>query len=64
MKKVLIVNVESKVQKDSINDKTIFTEFEPIELNKHLSDGWKITGQDIVINQATNNFSIVYLLVK
>lgn len=64
MKKVLIVNVKSRVTDGTMTDKTTFLEFEPTELNKYLSDGWVITSQEIVTNQTTNTFSIVFHLTK
>ena len=63
MKKVLVVNVSSKVI-DSGSDKHRSVEFELIELNKHLDDGWIIEKYDIVSHSVTYNFSIIYQLSK
>ena len=63
MKKVLVVNVSSKVI-ESNSDKHRSVEFELIELNKHLSDGWVIEKYDIVSHSVTYNFSVIYQLAK
>ncbi len=60
MKKVLVANVTSNVNN---NDKKSI-EFELEELNKHLSEGWKIEKYDIVNNNIATNFSIIYQLHK
>lgn len=64
MQKVLVVNVNSELKEALRND--IHTlEFEPNELNKHLSDGWKIAKYDIVQpSQSLYSFSIIYQLTK
>ncbi|WJS96771.1 hypothetical protein NYQ10_10020 [Flavobacterium johnsoniae] len=64
MKKVLIVNVNSELTEE-LRKGNHTLEFEPIELNKHLAEGWAIYKTDIV--QPSNSlysFSIVYVLQK
>ena len=63
MKKVLVANVSSKLI-ESNSDKHRSVEFELIELNKHLDDGWIIEKYDIVSHSITYNFSIIYQLSK
>ena len=60
MRKVLVANIVSTVQND--DKKSI--EYELIELNKHLSEGWKIEKYDIVTSAVAYSFSIIYLLFK
>lgn len=63
MRKVLVANISSKVSEIGSNVKRN-DEFELTELNKHLTDGWKIEKYDIVTNQSTHFFSIIYQLAK
>ena len=64
MKKVLVVNVNSELREELKNGKHSL-EFEPTELNKHLSEGWKIISYDIVQpSQSLFSFSIIYQLGK
>ena len=60
MKKVLVANIVSTVKND---DKKSF-EHELTELNKHLSEGWKIEKYDIVTSVVSYSFSIIYQLHK
>ena len=63
MEKVLVANVSSGLI-DEIRKGNHSLEFELIELNKHLSEGWSIKSYDIVSNQTTSAFSIIYRLTK
>ena len=64
MKKVLVVNVNSEL-KEKLNNGEHALEFELIELNKHLLDGWVIIKYDIVQpSQSLFSFSIIYQLEK
>lgn len=64
MQKVLVVNVNSELKEALRNEKHTL-EFEPDELNKHLSEGWKIIKYDIVQpSQSLFSFSLIYLLGK
>ena len=64
MKKVLVVNVNSELREELKNGKHSL-EFEPTELNKHLSEGWQIIKYDIVQpSQSLFSFSIIYQLGK
>ena len=60
MKKVLVANIISTVKND---DKKSF-EHELTELNKYLSEGWKIEKYDIVTSVVAYSFSIIYQLHK
>ena len=60
MKKVLVANIVSTVQSDG---KKSF-EHELTELNKHLSEGWKIEKYDIITSVVAYSFSIIYQLHK
>nr|WP_315159393.1 hypothetical protein [uncultured Flavobacterium sp.] len=64
MKKVLVANVSSKVSEGGSSISKRNFEFELVELNKHLEDGWIIEKYDIVTNHIAYNFSIIYQLVK
>ena len=63
MEKVLVANVSSGLI-DEIRKGNHSLEFELTELNKHLSEGWSIKSYDIVSNQTTSAFSIIYRLTK
>ena len=60
MKKVLVANIVSTVK----NDGTKSFEHELTELNKHLSEWWKIEKYDIVTSVVAFSFSIIYQLHK
>jgi len=64
MQKVLVVNVNSEL-KEALRNAIHTLEFEPSELNKHLSEGWQIIKYDIVQpSQTLYSFSIIYQLGK
>ena len=63
MEKVLVANVSSGLIEE-LRKGSHSLEFELTELNKHLSEGWSIKNYDIVPNQSTNTFSIIYRLNK
>lgn len=60
MRKVLVANIVSTVKNDGVKS----LEFELTELNKHLSDGWKIEKYDIVTSVVAYSFSVIYQLAK
>ena len=62
MKKVLVVNISTRVTDGTTSDRTTNIEFEPTELNKFLSEGWVIEKYDIVPSNVATNFSIIYQL--
>ena len=64
MKKVLVVNITSSALPTEVRKGNYSSEFELTELNQHLSDGWSILKYDIVPNQTSNTFSIVYQLMS
>ena len=63
MTKVLVANVTSGLTTE-IRKGNSALEFELTELNQHLADGWIIKMYDIVPNQVSYTFSIVYILEK
>ena len=60
MKKVLVANIVSTVKNDGVKS----FEHELTELNRHLSEGWKIEKYDIVTSVVSYSFSIIYQLHK
>jgi hypothetical protein len=64
MKKVLVVNITSTASSAKLSSGKYTSEFELVELNQHLADGWEIHKSEIVSNQITSTFSIIYQLVK
>ena len=64
MKKVFVVNITSSNLNDNGYQDGKLSEFDLTELNKLLVEGWKIEKYDIVTNQTSVNFSIVYQLEK
>lgn len=60
MKKVLVANIVSSVKNDGVKS----FEHELTELNRHLSEGWKIEKYDIVTSVVAYSFSIIYQLHK
>jgi hypothetical protein len=64
MKKVLVVNISTRVIDKTSLDRTTNIEFEQKKLNKLLSEGWVIEKYDIVPSNISNNFSIIYQLDK
>ena len=64
MKKVLVVNISTRVTDGTMSDRTTNIEFEPTKLNKFLSEGWVVEKYDIVPSNVATNFSIIYQLQK
>ena len=60
MKKVLVANIVSTIKHGDLKS----YEHELTELNKHLSQGWKIEKYDIVTSVIAYSFSVIYQLVK